>query len=184
MSNNCIGEKGVEGFAEGLVTNKTLRCLSLKDNKLMDGSGQLLLHAVAINQTLTKLNLQLNSIGYKYIDAIEEHISRNLQAYKKQKLPLIKNKLEQIKDELGEHLTVEAYKLDIQQRKMENERLMEREEKEFQCVREIEEYAGKTLQFKKNKMAQDGRKMDKHTKEIEDNIRVIYTIYIYIYIVY
>lgn len=56
MSNNPIGE-GAFALADGLKTNKTLKCLSIQSCGLKDGNVVALAEALSGNQTLTALDI-------------------------------------------------------------------------------------------------------------------------------
>lgn len=58
-----VRDKGAAALAQALVSNHTLRCLSLSDCQITEDGARMLSNALRRNSTLKRLNLESNRIG-------------------------------------------------------------------------------------------------------------------------
>mmetsp|Transcript_21501 Transcript_21501/g.52288 ORF Transcript_21501/g.52288 Transcript_21501/m.52288 type:complete len:699 (+) Transcript_21501:29-2125(+) len=93
-----LTDQGGIDVADGLLENRTLEFVSLRDNNLHVASGQRLAEALDTNMVLLKMPLDLNAIEFKNLVAIKKALDRN-RANRRAQLPnQLRNRIEDLKD--------------------------------------------------------------------------------------
>lgn len=70
ISNNNIGDKGLECILEALKVNTTLIWLDISDNEITKNSIEKLTETLKYNTSLTTLDISINSIGIEGLDIL------------------------------------------------------------------------------------------------------------------
>ncbi|CAG9322598.1 PPP1R37_7 [Blepharisma stoltei] len=96
LSNNRIRRKGGIALANAIKINMTLENLNLKENNIKDDAGQLFSELSRVKQNILKLSLDLNPIGFKYLQDIECNVKKNRTIFKQGVAPKIKEKIKRL----------------------------------------------------------------------------------------
>lgn len=94
-----VGEEAVDSFVRLIERNSTIQTILLRDNKLCGESGEKLCSAIMKNRTLTKVNLEKNSIKQKHFKEIACVLDRNKNLHKNAQIPKIKQHLTDMRKE-------------------------------------------------------------------------------------
>ncbi len=71
----------------------------LRDNKLCGESGEELCGAILKNKTLTRVNLEKNSIKQKHTNEIAAALQRNKTLHKNSEIPKIRKHLQEMQED-------------------------------------------------------------------------------------
>ena len=136
---------GAVTLAKALKGNCTIECLNLKDNSVKDEAGELFVDLTRTNKNYLLINLDLNPVNLKYVEAIKENLKVNKKNWKRQIIPKIIGEIEKIKAPIEHYETVnERIKKRLKER-IEHEKKYDLDES-IEEIKEKEEKKTKIMQ--------------------------------------
>lgn len=134
-------------LANLLKQNKTLRTINLKENKIKEKSGPLLVEATKINTILVKFNLESNHIDLKHLASIKNNLKKNQEIYFKTKKPNLIKEIEKLQNS---HKEIQPVFDEVDRKKNEKAAILEKIQKLKEKVPEIKEKEEKKIIELKN----------------------------------
>jgi len=85
LSSCRLSDEAGIAIASGLFSNTTLEVLQLRDNTLREGSGRALVESLRKHTILVTVNLELNSIDFRFLTQISQFLERNARLRERSK---------------------------------------------------------------------------------------------------
>ena len=162
LSNNGCKDLGINSLCEAIVENDTLvvldlsynmiqdgcslaaalkdniglENLNLKENRIKEHAGPMLVEATKAKTNLLRLNLEANHIAIKHLEEIKANLKRNEELYYRSKAPNIKKEIEKLKNG---HKDIDSIHEDIDRKKSEKLVIVSKIQKLKKKVEEIKQ---------------------------------------------